>query len=277
MHSANRLFVAYKPTGMSSNIYLSKLKRKYKNKKAGFTGTLDPFAKGVLIIGMGSHTKLFRFLDKTPKSYRATLWLGANSDSLDTEMITQVDILDELEDSKVKEAVELLQGDLEYEPPIFSAKRINGKRAYDLARAGVEFSLNKINSTIHEIKLIHYVHPFVTFEATVSEGTYIRSLGRIIAQRLGVEFGSLSALERLNEGKFVYENEKVLDIKKSLNIPLNFYTGESENIKYGRVLAIEDLKIKENGTYWLDNGDNISIITLQDNTVNYELGRIDTC
>ena len=130
---------------------------------------------------------------------------------------------------------------------------------------------------IHEIKLIHYAHPFVTFEATVSEGTYIRSLGRLIAQRLGVAFGSLSALERLNEGKFVYENEKALDIKKSLNIPLNFYTGDSQNVEYGRVLALEDLKIKENGTYWLDNGDNISIITIQDNTVKYELGRIHTC
>jgi len=86
----NRLFVAYKPSGISSNFFLSRLKRKYKNKKAGFTGTLDPFAKGVLIVGFGSHTKLFRFLNKTPKSYRATLWLGAHSDSLDTEMIDSV-------------------------------------------------------------------------------------------------------------------------------------------------------------------------------------------
>ena len=170
---------------------------------------------------MGSHTKLFRFLDKTPKTYRATLWLGANSDSLDTEMIENVEILDELPHAKIVEVVKSLEGELEYEPPIFSAKQINGKRAYDLARAGVEFTLNKINSTIYESKLINYAHPFITFEATVSEGTYIRSLGRIISNRLGVKYGSLSALERLNEGKFKYENEKELDIKESLNIPLN--------------------------------------------------------
>jgi len=273
----NRLFVAYKPSGIGSNFFLNKLKRKYNNKKAGFTGTLDPFAKGVLIIGMGSHTKLFRFLDKTPKKYRATLWLGANSDSLDTELITNVEILPECEDSKVLEVVESLQGELEYEPPIFSAKRIDGKRAYDLARAGKEFTLNKINSTIYESKLINYSHPFITFEATVSEGTYIRSLGRIIAQNLGVKYGSLSALERLNEGKFIYENEKELDIKKSLNIPLNNYTGDEDNLKYGRVLALEDLNIKEKGIYWLDNGDNISIINIKDNKVNYELGRIYIC
>ena len=206
----NRLFVAYKPAGVGSNFFLSTLKRKYNNKKAGFTGTLDPFAKGVLIIGMGSHTKLFRFLDKTPKTYRATLWLGAKSDSLDTEMIEDVKILPELSYTEVEKTVKSLEGELEYEPPIFSAKRINGQRAYDLARAGKEVILNKINSTIIESKLINYSHPFVTFEATVSEGTYIRSLGLLIANRLGVEYGSLSALERLNEGKFIYENEKVL-------------------------------------------------------------------
>lgn len=277
MYSANRLFVAYKPTGISSNIFLSKLKRKYNTKKAGFTGTLDPFAKGVLVIGLGSHTKLFRFLDKTPKSYRATLWLGANSDSLDTEMISQVDIIPELDENKVRDAVESLQGDLEYEPPIFSAKRINGKRAYDLARAGIEFKLNKINSIIHDVQLIHYVHPFVTFEASVSEGTYIRSLGSIIASRLGVTYGSLSALERLNEGKLTYENEKALDIKKSLNIPQNIYTGDKDNLRYGRVLALCDLTLKESGCYWLDNGDNISIINIIGEEVKYELGRIDIC
>jgi len=273
----NRLFVAYKPSGIGSNFFLSQLKRKYKNKKAGFSGTLDPFAKGVLLIGFGSHTKLFRFLNKTPKTYRATLWLGAKSDSLDTEMIEEVSILAELPLEQVQESIKSLEGELEYEPPIFSAKRIDGQRAYDLARAGKKVVLNKINSTIYEAKLLHYCHPFVTFEATVSEGTYIRSLGRIIAQKLGVEYGSLSALERLNEGQFFYEDEKPLDIKKSLNIPQNYYLGDEENIKYGRVLALEELQVQEEGTYWLDNGDNISIITIKDGAVKYELGRIYTC
>ncbi|MEA3228498.1 MAG: tRNA pseudouridine(55) synthase TruB [Campylobacterota bacterium] len=273
----NKLFVAYKPSGIGSNLFLSKLKRKYNNKKAGFSGTLDPFAKGVLLVGFGTHTKLFRFLNKTPKRYRATLWLGANSDSLDTEMITEVDILKEFPYDEVLNAVQSLEGELEYDPPIFSAKRIDGQRAYDLARAGKEVVLNKINSTIYDIELINYSHPFVTFEATVSEGTYIRSLGRIIAQKLGLKYGSLSALERLNEGQFFYENEQSLDIKKSLNIPLNRYLGDYENVTYGRPLDIEDLEIKERGYYWLDNGDNISVINIQETQVKYELGRIYIC
>jgi tRNA pseudouridine55 synthase len=271
----NRLFVAYKPTAISSNFFLTKLKKKYKTKKAGFSGTLDPFAKGLLLIGMGSYTKLFRFLNKTPKTYRATLWLGANSDSLDTELIRDVKILKESKKEDILKVIKSLEGELEYEPPIFSAKRINGQRAYDLARAGVEFTLNKINSTVYETKLISYCHPFVTFEATVSEGTYIRSLGRIVANRLGVEFGSLSSLERLSEGQFRYNDEKALDIKESLNIEQNFYIGDSDNLKYGRVLALDDLEIKKDGYYWLDSGKFISIINIQETKVNYELGRIE--
>jgi tRNA pseudouridine55 synthase len=192
-------------------------------------------------------------------------------------MIENVEVSEELALQDVLNVVGSLEGDLEYFPPIFSAKRINGQRAYDLARAGKEVVLNKINSTIYKMELIHYCHPFVTFEATVSEGTYIRSLGSIIATKLGVEFGSLSALERLSEGQFTYNDEKELNIKESLNIPLNSYNGDRENVEYGRVLALEDLEIQEEGSYWLDNGDNISIITVEGDSVKYELGRIYTC
>lgn len=271
----NRLFVAYKPSGIGSNLFLSQLKRKYRVKKAGFSGTLDPFAKGVLIIGIGSYTKLFRFLRKTPKRYRATLWLGAKSDSLDIEMVDSVSLVEELESKTLKDVLKSIEGELEYEPPIFSAKQINGQRAYDLARAGKEVKLNKINSVIYETKLINYSHPFVTFEASVSEGTYIRSLGAIVANRLGIENGSLSALERLNEGEFSYNGEEALDIKKCLKIEQNFYHGANDNLKYGRVLALDDLEIKKSGCYWLDSGNFISIINIADAEVNYELGRIE--
>ena len=273
----NRLLVAYKPTGVGSNKFLSQLKRKYKEKKAGFSGTLDPFAKGVLIIGFGSHTRLFRFLDKTPKRYRATLWLGAHSDSLDIELIDKIDEIKAFDEEQVKDAVKMLEGTLTYDPPIFSAKKIDGQRAYDLARSGKEVVLNKITSTIYETNFISYCHPFVTFEATVSEGTYIRSLGRIVAHNLNVENGSLTALERLSEGQFVYENEKPLDIKRSLNIPQNYYLGDSQNIFYGKPLDIEDLKIKDEGYYYLDNNDTITIINVSENRVKYELNKVEIC
>ena len=89
----NRLFVAKKPIGVSSNHFLSRLKKKYNEKKAGFSGTLDPFAGGVLVVGMGQYTRLFNYLKKTPKIYQATIWLGAFCESGDNENITQIDIL----------------------------------------------------------------------------------------------------------------------------------------------------------------------------------------
>ena len=270
----NRLFVAYKPSNIGSNQYLSKLKWKYNAAKAGFSGTLDPFAKGVLIIAFGKYTSLFRFLNKTPKRYRATLWLGAHSDSLDIEMLQQLDELQPLPLEHIKEALTSLEGELEYHPPIFSAKKIDGRRAYDLAREGKEVKLNTIHSTIYEMKFINYCHPFVTFEATVSEGTYIRSLGRLIAEKLQLEGGILSALERLNEGQFHFDDEKALDIKKSLNMPQNVYTASSETILLGQKLQREDFEQTENGTYWIDNEESISILEFDDEGVHYLLNRV---
>ncbi|MCJ7766053.1 MAG: tRNA pseudouridine(55) synthase TruB, partial [Thiovulaceae bacterium] len=222
----------------------------------------------------GKYTSLFRFLNKTPKSYRATLWLGAHSDTLDTEAVSQIDTLEPLDQKKIEEAVESLQGELEYYPPIFSAKKIDGRRAYDLAREGKEVKLNPIHSIIYDIKLVHYCHPFVTFEATVSEGTYIRSLGRLIAEKLGVSGSSLSSLDRLHEGQFHFDNEKALDIKKSLNIPQNVYTQETDTILLGQKLDRRDFKIADNGTYWVDNGKSISIFEFDDEGVHYLLNRV---
>lgn len=270
----DRLFVAYKPSDIGSNQYLSRLKWKYNAAKAGFSGTLDPFAKGVLIVAFGKYTSLFRFLNKTPKRYRATLWLGAHSDSLDIEMVKQIDTLQPLDEEKVKEAVRSLEGELDYYPPIFSAKKIDGRRAYDLAREGKEVKLNTIHSTIYEMTFLHYCHPFVTFEATVSEGTYIRSLGRLIAEKLGVAGAALSALERLYEGQFHFEDEKALDIKKCLNMPKNVYTKERSTILLGQKLQREDFEITVNGTYWIENGDSLSILEFNDEGVHYLLNRV---
>ena len=92
----NRLFVVNKPLFISSNQYLGKIKKRYKNKKAGFSGTLDPFAKGCLIVAFGQYTKLFQFLKKTPKKYKATLFLGAYSETLDIEKISKVEQIENL-------------------------------------------------------------------------------------------------------------------------------------------------------------------------------------
>lgn len=272
----NRLFVAYKPSGISSNQLLGQLKRRYKVKKAGYSGTLDPFAKGVLIIAFGNHGRLFRFLNKTPKRYRATLWLGAYSPTLDIEKIETINEIQPVTVEQIDSILSSLEGELTYLPPKYSAKRIEGRRAYEFAREGKEVDLNEITSFIYDLRLIHYCHPFVTFEASVSEGSYIRSLGEIIANRLGCN-GALTALERLNEGQFIFENEKELDIKTSLTLPKNRYNGTLQTILLGQPLLREDFDIQEEGTYWIDNGDTISILEITPEGVRYILNKVEAC
>lgn len=274
--SPNRLFVAYKPANIGSNSFLGRIKRKYGVKKAGFSGTLDPFAKGVLIIAFGKYTQLFRFLKKTPKTYRATLWLGAMSETLDIEKIHNVSQLSTFDKKVIEDILSSLVGELTYLPPKYSAKKIDGKRAYDLARDGKEVALKHITSTIYDINLLSYMHPFITFDITVSEGAYIRSIGAIIAERLGVE-GSLSSLERLCEGEFRFDTEKALDPLLYLNMSENVYLGDTEDIKLGKKLKKESFTISSTGIYVVKCDTIFSIIEIRDDDVKYLLNGVSTC
>jgi len=269
----DRIFVAYKPSGIGSNKFLSQLKRKYNAKKAGFSGTLDPFAKGVLIIAFGKLTRLFSHLKKTPKAYRATLWLGVQSDTLDIEKGVEHLSSDTFSESKIRETLQSFVGGFSYIPPKYSAKKVDGKRAYELARSGQEVTLKEVHSHIHDIKFINYNHPFVTFEAVVSEGTYIRSLGENIAKALNTT-GVLSMLERLYEGIFVYEDEKALAPLELIDAVLNEFTGDLDDIDLGKKISLESLKIQEDGKYIIRSKDNFAIIAITNGEVSYLLNRV---
>ncbi len=271
----NALFVTYKPPFVSSNAHLSFLKRKYNNKKAGFSGTLDPFAKGVLVIAFGKYTRLFRFLKKTPKKYVATLWLGAKSESLDIEKIECIKSVEKIDLAKIQKEIENLKGEISYTPPKFCAKKVDGKRAYELARESVDFKLKSSKMSIYDMRIINYSHPFLTFEAEVSEGAYIRSLGDILANRFGV-FGALCNLERIEEGKFVYNGEKFLNPLEYLDIEENFYLGSSQDLYLGRKLSVDLLKTRDNGIFYLKFENFFSIIEV-DKEVKYLVNRIDLC
>jgi len=270
----NRLFVVNKPIFKSSNGYMGYVKRKYNTKKVGFSGTLDPFATGCLIVATGQYTKLFQYLDKTPKSYSATLWLGANSPSLDIEKIDAIKEVKPFETTHIEQILQSLQGKLTYYPPKFCAKKIGGQRAYALARAGEEVALKTITSTIYTIQLIHYTHPFIHFEATVSEGTYIRSLGAIIADKLEVD-GTLSSLHRIHEGAFRYESEKALNPFKYLTLPRNIYSGDEDFIELGKKLLIDYFEYKEDGVYLIETTHFFSIIEIMNSQVRYRFNRIE--
>ncbi len=268
----NRLFVVNKPIFRSSNGYMGYVKRKYNTKKVGFSGTLDPFATGCLIVATGQYTKLFQYLQKTPKTYRATLWLGVNSPTLDIEKVDNIEEIPPFSEEKILQVLQDFQGVLSYYPPKFSAKKIGGKRAYELAREGKEVDLKSITSTIYTITLLNYNHPFVHFEATVSEGTYIRSLGHLIAEKLGVD-GTLSSLARLNEGKFHFDQERALDPLKYLTLARNVYTGDDDYLELGKKLSIDYFENKEDGHYLIETIHFFAIIEIKDGIVSYKLNR----
>jgi tRNA pseudouridine55 synthase len=269
----NRLFVAYKPANMVCNHFLSRIKRRYNIKKAGFSGTLDPFAQGVLIIAFGQFPKLFRFLKKAPKTYRATLWIGASSPTLDIEKIDNVEVMLPFHPDSVNFVLQSMIGEKTYLPPKYSAKKIDGARAYDLARADKEFELKAITSTIYNCHLVHYMHPFLTFEITISEGGYVRSFGALIAERFGFR-GCLSALERLNEGSFIYENEKALNPLEYLDLPQNAYLKDPQDILLGRKLSVENFEKQEEGIYQIVIDEVLSVVEISANGVEYLLNSL---
>ena len=271
--SINKLIVVNKPLFISSNFYLTKIKKKYKNKKAGFSGTLDPFAKGCLIVAFGQYSKLFKYLKKTPKTYKAVVWLGAQSESFDIEKVISVDLLERINEEDIKSQLNSLVGELEYIPPKFSAKKIDGVRAYELARQGHDIELDKCKMNIYNTKFISYRHPFITFETTVSEGSYIRSFAQILLEKLGT-VGTLSYLERINEGAFFYDNEKDLNPLDYIDLPINNYFGTVEWLNTGKKISIDYLEIKENGKYLIITDKFFSIIEIEEGDVKYLLNKV---
>lgn len=269
----NKLIVVNKPLFISSNFYLTKIKKKYKNKKAGFSGTLDPFAKGCLIVAFGQYSKLFKYLKKTPKTYKAVIWLGTQSESFDIEKVISVDLVERIREEDIKSQLNSLVGEIEYIPPKFSAKRIDGVRAYELARQGHDIELEKCKMNIYNTKFISYRHPFITFETTVSEGSYIRSFAQILLEKLRT-IGTLSYLERINEGAFFYDNEKDLNPLDYIDLPINNYLGTTEWLDKGKKISIDYLETKENGKYLIINDRFFSIIKIEEGDVKYLLNKV---
>lgn len=269
----NKLIVVNKPLFISSNFYLTKIKKKYKNKKAGFSGTLDPFAKGCLIVAFGQYSKLFKYLKKTPKTYKAVIWLGTQSESFDIEKVISVDLVERIKEEDIKSQLNSLVGEIEYIPPKFSAKRVDGVRAYELARQGHDIELEKCKMNIYNTKFISYRHPFITFETTVSEGSYIRSFAQILLEKLGT-IGTLSYLERINEGAFFYDNEKDLNPLDYIDLPINNYFGTTEWLDKGKKISIDYLETKEDGKYLIISDKFFSIIEIEEGDVKYLLNKV---
>ena len=269
----NRLFVANKPINISSNRFLGQLKKKYKVKSAGFSGTLDPFASGCLIIAFGAYTKLFNYINQAPKCYEATIWLGAKSASLDNENIEKISILEPFLLEDLQNFTNQLIGEIEFTPPKYSAKHINGARAYDLARKSIDFELKTQKMQVFSAQILNYSHPFLTISLKLSQGGYARSWAELLAKKLNCD-ATLSALKRISEGDFFYENEKALNPLDFLKLNKNEYLGNESDMALGKKLKIQNFKEQKNGLYLIAFDDFFSIIEIFNGEVKYKLNRI---
>ena len=187
----NAIILVDKPTGMTSFGVVARLRRQLsqrlgKKAKVGHAGTLDPFATGLLIILTGTKCREANQFLRLDKSYQATFVLGWSTPTLDPE--GRMSLVSRAQPSRqqVEAALQQFLGETQQVPPDFSAIKVAGRRAYDLARQGKEIDLPARPVVISEIKIIEYDYPRLTINVAVSSGTYIRSLARDIGRQLGV-------------------------------------------------------------------------------------------
>ena len=192
-----------KPIGWSSFDVVKKIKHITKHKKVGHGGTLDPFASGVLIIGTESDTKKLTKITNSDKTYEAQLELGKTTNTLDIEgEIVNAKDTPELDFYMVKSVLNKFLGKQKQKPPMYSAKKHKGVRLYKLARKNIEVERDCIDIFVHNIELINYTKNVIRFIVECSKGTYVRVLGKDIANKLDT-LGYLTALKRTRVGDYL--------------------------------------------------------------------------
>lgn len=254
----------YKEQGFTSFDVVAKLRGILKQKKIGHTGTLDPMAEGVLLVCLGSATKMCDLLTEKNKTYTCTMLLGKTSD---TEDVTGVmtDVTDVYPDEKtVRAAVMSFVGDYMQIPPMYSAIKVNGKKLYELARAGQVIERDPRLVTIHGITIQSVELPRVTFDVSCSKGTYIRSLCRDI----GEKFGCGAVMEKL-----VRTEVKGFTIEESLTLD-EVEKARDDGTLMQHILTtdklmpdIPELHIAEKGVKLLANGNKLSADAFAENKI----------
>lgn len=269
----NGIVAINKPNGWTSFDVVNKIKHMVKPNKVGHLGTLDPMATGVLLVTVGKATKLFDIMQEKTKTYIATFCFGYETDSLDaTGNITKSDgFIPTIK--QIETVVPKFIGKINQIPPQFSAKSVNGVRAYQLARNGKMVDLKPKQVYIENIKLISFNNNKLVLEIVCGSGTYIRAIGRDIAYNLG-SYATMTELIRTKVGSFklenckdittlnkdnIYENltvlNKVLDYKV-----LNLDEATTKKLLNGQVVHLN----KDDGKYFINCNENIvAIINVQ--------------
>jgi tRNA pseudouridine55 synthase len=215
--SMEGLLVLDKPSGITSRDAVDRAVRWFPRRtKVGHTGTLDPLATGVLVLCLGSATRLAEYVQAMTKTYRSAFRLGATSDSDDADgAVTPVAGARAPSLADVEEALRGLTGTIEQVPPAYSAAKVTGRRAYALARKGEEVQLTPRPVRVYAIDVLRYDHPRLEVQVRCGKGTYIRSLARDLGQRLGCG-AYVEELRRTRVGPFAAEQAVPLDASAEL-------------------------------------------------------------
>lgn len=241
------ILLVNKPKGLTSYEVVHQVKKTLNTKKVGHSGTLDPLATGLLVIGVNQGTKLLPLLPNNQKTYIAKVLIGAKTDTYDItgEVIaTKEEVMPKKDD--ITKVLTSFLGESTQIPPIYSAKKVNGKKAYELARKGVEVELKPQTININEIELLEVDNKEFSFKVSVSKGTYIRSLIQDICEQLQI-IGTMSELQRVSTDGF------------NLNQAI-----EIDNINYDKLIKIDNYlqdnyKVKQTSSKNIKNGGKIKI------------------
>lgn len=260
-----------KPPGVTSHDIIGILRGVLKTKKIGHSGTLDPMAAGVLLIYTGKATRLIEYGDKNAKTYVAECQFGLSTDTEDItgNILETKDISkDEIDWNKLESKCKSFLGKIMQRPSSYSAIKVDGKRAYDLAREGKLVELPSREIEIYEIELLAYSFPYFTIKVTCSTGTYIRALLRDICESLGT-IGTMTALQRTQIDQYTVEDSYTIEEIKELgkenvlqpienavsHMPkIDLTTDEAIALCQGKRLSLRNKSLKE-GLYRLYDED----------------------
>ncbi len=201
-----------KPAAMTSHDVVQRVRRVLGTRAAGHTGTLDPFATGLLVVLVGRATRLARFVEGQSKTYLATARLGirTDTDDLTGRVVETSESGGMLDEERVQETLAGFLGTQLQRPPQYSAKHVGGERSYQKARRGEAVELADVSVTVDRIEMVELLPPLVTFRVVVSAGTYVRAIARDLGERLGVG-AHLASLRREAIGALRVEDAVPLD------------------------------------------------------------------
>ncbi len=192
----------HKPAGITSRDVVNQVQRLVRPAKIGHAGTLDPLATGVLVVCVGAATRLVEYVQRLPKSYEATFLLGRQSDTDDIEgAVVEMPDVRQPSRSDLEAALPRFVGTISQRPPDYSAVKVRGQRAYELARKGEKISLTERTVSVHSLRIVRYEYPVLDVAIECGSGTYVRALGRDLAESLGTR-AVMSQLVRTAIGPF---------------------------------------------------------------------------